>query len=171
MNKKTIRIIVIVVVLIILIGVGVGVYFYQNQGPAVGSIQYGKKYNLTSIKASEQFKGATMTKDSFLRFKLDHTTGEMYLKDLEACPYSPIPLIVTNYKESHKQTIIEFEYVLNQGENTRVQHLIAVSTKDKISIYADETYNVKITQQKPTDINQLKYSSLVLEFSLEQEDA
>ena len=166
MKPKVVKIIIGLFILAALIGGGVGIYFYYNQGPIVGQIQYGKFYHLTSMRTTDRFAGATMSHNSYFKINTDGKTGLLYLENLTATS-EPIKLIVTNYKENPKQTTIEFEYLLDNGENTKIQSLIAVSTQDRICIYDMVTYDVSIIQEKPSDINKITYSSLILEFKLD----
>lgn len=165
MKPKVIKIILGLVIIATLIGAGVGIYFYYNQGPVVGRIQFGKQYHLTSIRTTERFAGATMSKNSYFKIDTDGKTGSLYLENLTATA-EPIKFVVTNYQESPKQTTIEFEYLLDDGEKTKIQTLTAVSTNDRICIYDMVSYNVGIIQEKPSDITKIEYSSLILEFKL-----
>ena len=93
------------------------------------------------------------------------------MKDLKATT-SPIPLTITSYKEGTKHTTIEFEYLLNNGEDTKIQRLIAISTNTEIRIKAVESHGVNVIQQKESDVSSLDYSVTILVFSLDnQEDA
>ena len=173
MNRKVTKIIIILVVLAAIIAACIGVYFYFNQGTVEGRIQYGTRYHLTSIRPTERFAGATLSHDSYFCIntgKNEGHTGQLYLKGLNATD-APIPLIITNYKEGSKQTIIEFEYILDNGEDTKIQHLTAISTKNEIRIKAVESHNVNVIQQKYNDIKSLEYEVTILVFSLDQEEA
>ena len=167
MNRKVTNLIIVIIVLAVLIGVGVGVYFYRNQGPVIGRIQYGVSYHLTSIRPTERFAGAEMDAASYFRIETDGKNGSLYLKGLTATT-APIPFVVTNYQEGSQQTIIEFEYLLDQGEDTRIQHLTAISTDKEICIKAIELHDVRIIQQKHNEIDSLKYAVTILVFRAEQ---
>lgn len=171
MKPKVTKFIIFIVLLLVLIGSGVGLYFYLNQGPIVGSIQYGAYYHLTSIRPTDRFAGATMSHDSYFRIKTGGKTGELYLKDLTATSGAPIPFVVTNYKEGHQHTVIEFEYIINEGEKTKIQHLTAISTKNEIRIKTVETHQANVIQQNANAINSLEYEVTILVFSLDEEAA
>ncbi len=171
MKPKVIKIIITLVILTALIGTGIGLYiYYNNQGPIVGSVQCGAYYHLTSIRPTERFAGATMSHDSYFRIKAGGKTGELYLKDLTATN-APIPFIVTNYKESHRQTVIDFEYIIKDGENTKIQHLTAISTRNEIRIKTVESHQANVIQQNSNEINSLEYEVTILVFSLDEEAA
>ena len=169
-KRRIIKIVICLVVLAALVGAGVGVYLHYHKGDIVGKIQYGEYYHLKEMRATERFKGATMSSSSYFRIKNDGKTGELYLVGLEAST-TPIPLIITNYKEGIKQTVIEFEYLLNNGEDTEIQHLIAISTDDEIRINTVESHAVEIIHQNHNDddIDSLDYSVTILVFSLDKE--
>lgn len=172
MKRKVTNIVICIIVLVVLIGAGIGIYWYYNHGPVVGRIEYGKRYYLTEIRPSERFAGATFDPASYLLIN-ENGTGEIYLKNLTATT-DPIRLIVTNYKEGIKETIIDIDYLVYTGENgkdTQVQHLTAVSTKNEIRIKAKESSSVRIIQQKPNNINSLEYEVTLLVFSSKQEAA
>lgn len=170
-KRKVIKIVICLVVLAAVIGTGIGVYFHYHTGTIIGHVEVGKYYYLKEIRPSERFKGATMSSSSYFRIKNEGKTGELYLVGLEASS-TPIPLIVTNYKEGIKQTVIEFEYILKTGENgedTKIQHLTAISTDTEITIKAVETYTVEVIHQKSgdTDPDALEYESTILVFNKE----
>ena len=166
MNRKVIKIVICVVILVALVGAGIAVYFHFNQGPNVGQVKYGAHYQLTSIHPTDRFKGATINSNGYFCINHDGQTGELYLGDLEASEKT-IYFVVTNYKEGPKQTTIDFEYIDNKGKDTTIQHLTAVSTQNKITIYAPESHDVIVVKQNPNDITELTYSIKILEFSLE----
>ena len=169
MTKRNItKLIICIAIIAVLIGAGVGVYFYyNNHGKIVGHIQNGEYYHLTEIRPTERFKGAQMDNTSYFRIKNDGKTGELYLVGLEATA-APIPFIVTNYKEGTKQTVIEFEYLLDNGEDTTIQHLTAISNNDEIRINAIESHRVEIIHQNHNDqdATALEYEVTILVFKL-----
>jgi|GEM_PF-4736134 len=167
-KRKVIKIVICLIILAALIGGGIGVYLYYHNGKVIGHIEVGEYYHLQEIRPSERFKGATMSTSSYFRIKNDGKTGELYLVGLEATA-TPIPLIVTSYKEGIKQTVIEFEYILDQGEDTTIQHLTAISTDTEITIKATESYAVEIIHQNSSesDPDKLEYESTILVFSKE----
>ena len=167
-KRKIIKIIICLVILASLIGAGIGVYAYYNHGSIIGHVEVGEYYRLKEIRPSDRFKGATMSTSSYFRIKNDGKTGELYLVGLEASA-TPIPLIITNYKEGIKQTVIDFEYILDKGEDTTIQHLTAISTDTEITIKAVESYGVEVIHQKngESDPDTLEYESTILVFSKE----
>ncbi|MBO4726063.1 MAG: hypothetical protein J5598_00490 [Clostridia bacterium] len=171
-KRKVIKIVICLAIIVVLIGTGFGVYFYHNRGGIVGHVQYGEYYYLTEMRPTARFKGAQMNSSSYFRIKNDGKTGELYLAGLEATT-TPIPFIVTNYKEGVKQTIIEFEYLLANGEDTEIQHLTAISTNDGIRINAIESHAVEIVHQNHNnkDAKSLEYSVTILVFKPTQEVA
>ena len=167
MSRKTTKIIFLVVILIAVIGTGIGVYAYSHSGPIVGKIDFGTSYYLSEIRPTERFKGATMNSGSYFQINLDRQTGNLYLAGLEASD-SPIPFIVTSYKEGVKSTIIDFEYIIGAGNDTQIQRLQAVSTNTEIRIKTVETHGVQdVITQNPTDIDSLEYSVTILVFRKE----
>ncbi|MCM1403992.1 MAG: hypothetical protein NC133_00580 [Prevotella sp.] len=165
MSRKVTKSIICVVILAAIIGVGVGVYLHYNQGPIVGKIVYGQKYYLQDIRPTERFAGATMNSASYFEINYDKKTGKLYLAGLEATT-APIPFIVTNYKEGVKQTTIEFEYLIDQGEETQLQHLQAVSDDSGIRIKAVESHGVEVIQQNvDKDLQSLDYEVTILFFA------
>ncbi len=170
MKPKVIKIVIAIAILAAL-GACIGLYFYFNQGPIVGRVKIGSYYHLTEIRQTERFAGATMSHDSYFRIRADGKTGELYLKDLTATN-APIPFIVTKYQEGTKQTLIDFEYIIGQGDNTKIERLTAISTKNEIRIKALESSGVRrIIGQKRNDINSLEYEVTILVFNLEEENA
>lgn len=176
MNRRTIKIIIGAVVLIALIGAGVAIYFFTaNSGPIVGHVKYGECYYLTEMRDTERFAGAQMNHASYFRIKNGGKTGELYLKGLTATTTgdvtAPIPLIITSYKEGPKQTVIEFEYIIGNGENTKIEHLTAISTDSEIRIKTVESHGVDVIEQKSNKIDSLDYAVTILVFKLDQEEA
>lgn len=170
MKRTVIKIVIAIVIVAILAGAGVALYFHFNSGPITGRVKYGKYYYLEALRPTEQFEGATMNKASYLRINQDGTTGRLYLEGLTATN-APIPLIITNYQEGTKQTTFEIEYLINQGEDTKIQHLTAISTNDCITIRSVESHDVHIIQQKHDQTNTLDYEVDILIFKLNQEAA
>lgn len=167
MNRKITKIIILCVTLIVLTTGGVGLYFYFNQSQAVGKIEFGKKYYLSEIRETERFAGAKIDASSYFEIKHDQKTGVLYLAGLTATS-KPIPFIVTNYKESAKETVIDFEYILGNGEETKIEHLRAISTETCIYITNAEKHNVQyIIGQNPTDLKELTYDVIILIFKKE----
>ena len=172
MKRRTINIIIVFIVLLVLIGTGIGIYFVMQQGPAVGSVEGGKRYYLSEIHPTDLFKGAQFNSESYFQIKKDRKTGEIYLKIDDST--TPIPFIITKYKETNKDTIIEFEYVRyagDDGEETHIQRLTAISTKDEIRIKNVESHDIRVIQQDPTQIDKLEYTVTVLVFKSNQEGA
>lgn len=163
MSRKTTKLIIVVVVLVALIGGGIGLYFALNQGPIVGHIEYDVEYHLVDIRPTERFDGAKMNRASYFKINYGGKTGELKLVGLNANS-ALIPLIITNYKEGIKQTVIDFEYIINQGEKTEIQHLQAISTNSEIRIQAVEKHGVGIIQQNPDEIDYLEYKVTIMVF-------
>ena len=169
MNRKTTKIILISIIVIALILVGVALFLKFNQGQIVGRIEFGTEYHLTEIRPTDRFEGAIMSKDSYIKINHDQKTGVLYLKGLNAST-SPIPFIITNYKEGPKNTTIDFEYIIDQGEKTVVQSLQAISTDDKITVKTVESHAIKfIINEKAGEIENLDYNVKILVFSKESE--
>ncbi len=172
MTRKTTNLVVCLIVVAVLIGAGIGVYFYYNNGPIVGRIKYGERYYMTAMRPTERFNGATVNRASYLIFN-ENGTGIIHFEDLSA-PNDTVALIVTNYKEGIRETIIELEYLVysgTDGKDTKVQHLTAISTNDEIKIKAVESHPVNVIQQRPNDITQLKYEVTIMSFRTNQEAA
>ncbi|MCQ2381980.1 MAG: hypothetical protein MJ054_01605, partial [Clostridia bacterium] len=106
---------------------------------------------------------------SCFRVRKDKKFGDLYLYGLSATD-APIPFIVTSFKETDKRTIIEFEFIIGEGEATKLQHLSATCTDKEIRIKAVEEHKVDIIQQKYNDIDSLKYEVTLLVFGLNTED-
>lgn len=169
MKRTVIKIIIALVIVAILAGAGVALYFRFNSGPIIGRVKYGEFYHLQSMRPTEQFEGATMSKASYIRIDQDGKTGKFYLEGLTATD-SPVPFIVTSYKESNKQTTFEIEYLIDKGAETRIQHLTAISTNNRIAIRSVESHDVRVIQQKNETVNTLKYEVDILVFTLDKED-
>ncbi len=177
MKRTVTKIIIVLIVVAALVGVGVTVYIRNNNGPIIGSVKLGTRYHLESIRPNtDRFAGATMSSDSYFYLNTDAKSGKFYLKDLTATNES-IPFIVTNYKESNKQTEFNIAYLINNGADTKIQYLRAISKNDKIYFKAVESHTVKIIHQKHDDINSddgkeiLDYEVDILVFSLTKEAA
>ena len=169
MSRRTTKIIFIFVIIAIIIAAGLGIYFFHNRGPIVGKISFGTKYYLTELRPTNRFAGATMSADSYFEINRDKQTGNLYLVGLTASS-TPIPFIVTSYKESNKETIIEFEYILNNGEDTTIQRLRAISDDQRICIRAVETHGVQsIISQDPDKTDSLDYNVDILIFTKENQ--
>ena len=169
MKRKTIiKIVIALIVVLALVGAGVAVYLHYNGGPIVGRIQTGKYYHLESIVKTDRFAGATMSNASYFRVNSDGTTGVFYLEGLTATSDS-IPFIITKYQEGTKETTFEIEYLINNGEDTRIQTLTAISTDNKIRLQAIKSHSVRVIQQKNENIDHLDYPVDVLVFTLNEE--
>lgn len=167
MNRKAIKIILICVLIATIIAGGFVVYFLVNKGKVVGKIEFGTKYYLSEIRETERFEGATVNKSSYFEIKHDKKTGNLYLAGFTATD-KPIAFIVTSYKEGPKETVIEFEYIINKGDETIIEHLKAVSTEECIYIKSNERHSVQdIITQNPTDIKELTYEVIILIFNKE----
>lgn len=167
MKSKLIKIIALFVGIGIVVAAGLGLYFSFNYGPVAGEIDFDTEYHLSEFHPTDKFKGAIMNKDSYFKINADKTTGTLYLVGLEATT-DPIPFIVTKYKESNKYTEIFFEYIINNGNDTSIQHLKAISTTNQIIIKSIEAHSVKdIIQQNPEDISELEYEVDILIFTKE----
>ena len=171
MNRRIIKYLLILIVIATMIGVGVGLYFHYHQGPIVGRIAFGQKYYLTEIRTTERFEGATMNRASYFEINNDKKTGKLYLVGLNATT-APIPFIVTNYQEGVNNTVIDFEYVIDNGEKTKIQRLQAISNDHEIRIKAVESHGVQVTQQNADKkLNSLDYAVTILVFAPQQEAA
>ncbi len=167
MNRKVIRIILICTIIATIIVGGFLVYFFANKGDIVGRIDFGTKYYLSEIRETERFAGATANPTSYFEIKHDQKTGNLYLAGLTATNKA-IPFIVTSYKEGTKETTIQFEYILNQGDDTIIERLTAVSTKDCIYIKSKERHGIQdVITQNPSDIKELTYEVIILIFNKE----
>lgn len=152
-------------ILAALIGVGVGLYFHYNQGPIVGRIVFGEEYHLQDIRPTERFDGATMNSASFFQINRNKKTGILNLEGLKATS-APIPFIVTSYKEGAKQTVIEIEYLIDNGEETQLQRLQAISDNTGIRIKAVEPHQVQVIQQNADKgLNSLEYEVTIMFFA------
>ncbi len=178
MSRKVSKLIIVLVVVAIIAGVGVGLYFHYNQGPIIGRIQFGQKYYLTEIRDTERFAGATISRDSYFQINPDKQTGKLCLVGLTATTTTnhdgttttaAIPFIVTNYKEGVKNTVIDFEYIIDNGEKTQIQHLQAISNNSEIRIKAVEPHNVQVIQQNPDkNLTELNYAVTILVFAAKE---
>ena len=167
MNRKITKIIIISVAIIAVAILGIGLYKKFNQGPIVGRIEFGAKYVLTSIRPTERFAGAEYDSASYFKIDENKQTGTLYLKGLTATP-APIPFIVTSYQEGTKETVIEFEYIIGNGEDTVIEKLRAISTRNKIVIKTVEPHGIQdVITQNPGEIDKLEYNVTILEFSRE----
>lgn len=168
MSRKTTKIIFALIIVAVIIGGGIGVYFYNQKGPIVGRIEFGKKYYLSEIRQTERFAGATMDRSSYFLINYDdNRTGKLYLAGLEATS-AAIPFIVTSYKEGVKETVIEFEFIIGNGNDTKIQYMKATSTNNEIRIKAVEKHGVKnIISQNPDDLDYLDYLVTILVFRKE----
>lgn len=168
MSRKTSKIILALVIVAVMIGAGIGVYFYNQKGPIVGRIEFGTKYYLSEIRETERFAGAKMNRNSYFLINYeDHTTGKLYLAGLEATT-TAIPFIVTSYKEGVKGTVIEFEFIIGNGNDTKIQYMKATSTNDEIRIKAVEKHGIKnIISENPKDLKYLDYSVTIFVFRKE----
>ena len=176
MNRKITKIVIFGVIAIIIIAAIVGFFFMREQGPITGKIEFGKEYYLKEIRPTDRFKGATINVASYFKVNEDQKTGELYLDgliattDTETGITAPIQFIVTNYHESTQKTTIDFAYILYAGENgedTKIQHLQAISTKDSIKIKSVESHSVHVISQNAEDIKSLEYQVTLLVFSKE----
>ena len=171
MSRRTTKIIFVFVIIAIIIAAGLGIYFFHSRGPIVGKISFGTKYILTELRTTERFAGATISEEEDGYFEINHDkqTGNLYLVGLTASS-TPIPFIVTSYKESNKETVIEFEYILNNGEDTTIQRLRAISDDQRICIRAVETHGVQsIISQDPDKTESLDYNVDILIFTKENQ--
>lgn len=167
MSKRTTKIVLISVIIALMIGIAVCVYIFFLRGPIVGKIEFGTRYQLKEIRPTERFKGASMSTDSYFQINNDKKTGKLYLKDLNATS-APIPFIVTNYQEKTRETIIDFEYIISNGDETEIHFLRAVSNESEIRIKTVETHGIhNIIAQKPHQIEPLDYNVTILVFSKE----
>jgi len=167
MSRKTTKIIFACVVVVALIAVGAVFYWKSNDGPVVGRINYGHEYHLAEIRPTERFAGVQMDQASYFKINEDKMTGEMYLKGLTATT-APIKFIVTSYKEGPKNTVINFEYIIPNGEKTTIQSLQATSTDEYITIKADEFHSIQdVITLNPEEIDKLEYNVTILVFSKE----
>lgn len=167
MSRKTTKIIFVCVAVVVLAVAGILLYNKLNEGPIIGRIEYGIKYHLTEIRPTDRFAGATMDNASYFQVNRDKKTGTLYLKDLDATS-APIEFIVTDYKESTKHTIINFEFIIPAGEDTAIQHLQAISTKNFITIKTVEAHAVQdIIKENPEKVEKLEYSVPILIFGKE----
>ena len=170
MSRRAIKIVITLVVIATLIGAAIGLYFYHNHGPIVGRVKFGEFYYLDEIRPTARFKGATMSKESYFHIDADGKTGRFYLKDLEATT-APIEFIVTDYHENNHQTTFDLEYIIGNGNDTKIQYLTAISTDDKICIKTVEKHDVRIIQQKYDETDSIEYEVETLIFKLTQEAA
>ena len=162
--KRRNKIIIFVVLLVALIGVGVGLYFNLNQGPIVGHIEFGNKYFLSEIRPTKRFEGATMNSGSYFQINHDRQTGNLHLVGLTG-DTDTISFIVTSYKEGVQHTTIEFEYIVYDGNDTKIHRLQAISTNTEIRIKAVEPHGIQtVISQNPEDIDYLDYSVTILVF-------
>ena len=168
MNRKVVKITILVVVLVALVGGAIGLYLHFHKGPIVGRIQFGAKYNLVEINPTELFAGAEMSSESYFEINANKQTGRLYLKGLTATNSAPLSFIVTKYKEGIKETVIEFEFIIDNGEKTKIQRLKAISTNKEIRIKDNIDHAVSIIEQNPNDITSLKYTSTLLVFQRQE---
>ena len=169
MTRKTTKIIFVSIAIIAIIAVAFVLYFKFNsdEDSITNEIEFGHEYHLTEFRPSERFAGVNLDQASYIKFNEDQQTGELYLKGLSASA-TPIPFIVTNYKQKSKETIIDFEYIIDQGEKTAVQSLQAISANNSITIKTIESHSIQyIIAQDPEEIDKLEYSVISMVFSKE----
>ena len=167
MKSKTIKIIALFVGLGIIAAAGIGLYLSFQRGPVIGKVEFGTEYHLSEIHKTEKFQGAYMNPASYFKINDDKTTGVLYLAGLEATS-EPIPFIVTKFEESNKQTVIHLQYIINQGNDTRIQYLQAISTNDRISIKNVESHGIQdVITENPGDISELEYEITIMVFRKE----
>ena len=165
MSRKVTKSIFFVIILAAIAGVGIGLYFHYNQGPIVGRIVFGKPYYLQDIRPTERFAGATMDANSYFEINTDKKRGVLNLKGLKATS-APIPFIVTSYKEGVKNTVIEIEYLIDNGEEPKLQRLKAISDNSGIRIKSVESHSVEVIQQNADkDLKSLEYEVTILYFA------
>lgn len=175
MSKRITKIIILSLILIVAIGTAIGVYILSTRGPIIGRIEFGTRYTLKEIRTTDRFAGATMSTDSYFVINTNKKTGSLYLKDLTATTSggitTPISFIVTNYKETTSGTIIDFEYIISNGNDTIIQSLQAISNNTEIRIKTVESHEVSnIIAQNPHKVNPvdpLEYEVTILVFSKE----
>lgn len=171
MSRRAIKILISSILILVLMGAAIGIYIHNNSGPIVGRVQNGAYYHLTSFVQSERFPGmTTITPDSYFRIDSDGKTGKMYLNGLSTTD-APIPFIITSYNESNKETTFQIEYIIPDGEATKIQSLTAVSQNNTITLRGVQSYDVRVIQQQHNDISSLKYEIDLLTFTLDNEEA
>ena len=169
MKRTVIKIIIALVIVAILAGAGVVLYFRYNSGPIVGRVKYGAYYSLTEMRDTDQFAGATMSSASYFHIDTDGKTGKFYLEGLTATD-SPVPFIITNYKETNRKTTFDIEYLIGNGNDTHIEHLTATSVGNRITIQADQSHAVRIIKQKKQgDTDSLEYPVDILIFECKED--
>ena len=167
MKSKVIKILALFVGLGIVIATGFGLYLSFTGDKDTTSFEFGTEYHMTEMRSTDKFKGMQMDTNSYFKINEDKQTGTLYLVGLEASSET-IPFIVTKFEELKSKTVIHIDYIIYNGNDTRVQSLSVIYANNSLEIKNVESHGVQdVIQQNPTDIKQLDYEVTIIKFAKE----